>query len=91
MGMFWLSLILAKSKVNTSSKAILMDEANKNLLQVDEFVEPSQRVKQSTYFTPDSFEKYYQESIQNPEQFWDQRAREELTWFREWDQVFQWD
>ncbi len=68
-----------------------MDESNKNLLQVDEFVEPSQRVKQSTYFTSETFEQHYQESIQSPEQFWEKRAREELTWFKEWDKVFQWD
>lgn len=68
-----------------------MDEHNKNLLQVNEFVPPSDRVKAYTYFKPEEFEQQYEESIQNPENFWAKLAKEELTWFREWDQVLKWD
>ena len=68
-----------------------MDESNRNLLQVDEMVNPTQRVSQHSYFTPQTYDQYYQESLQNPEAFWEARAREELSWFREWDKVFQWD
>ena len=68
-----------------------MDDQNRNLLQVNEFVAPSSKVQASTHFTPESFETLYQESIRDPEAFWAQRAREELTWFREWDKVFEWN
>ncbi len=41
-----------------------------------------------------SFEAYqqlYQEAQADPEAFWDRLARQELHWFKPWDQVLQWE
>ncbi len=37
------------------------------------------------------FKKIYQESIKDPEKFWEKVAREEIVWFKKWDKVFEWD
>jgi acetyl-CoA synthetase len=36
------------------------------------------------------YEKVYQESIKNPEKFWEKEA-EELEWFKKWDKVLEWN
>jgi acetyl-CoA synthetase len=36
------------------------------------------------------FQKIYAESIKDPEKFWEQVAREEISWFKKWDKVFEW-
>lgn len=35
----------------------------------------------------DEYKKIYQESIENPEKFWGEKA-EAITWFKKWDSVF---
>jgi acetyl-CoA synthetase len=39
----------------------------------------------------EQFQKVYSESIANPEKFWERVAREEISWFKKWDKVFNWD
>ncbi len=42
----------------------------------------------------ESLEQYFQvynESVQNPEQFWDQLARDNFQWHKTWDRVLDWD
>ncbi len=41
--------------------------------------------------TNEQFQKTYEESIKDPEKFWEQVAREEISWFKKWDKVFNWD
>ena len=36
------------------------------------------------------YRKLYRESIDRPEEFWAERAREELIWFRTWNSVLEW-
>ena len=36
------------------------------------------------------YKKAYQEFVDDPEQFWDKKARE-LVWMRPWDKVLEWD
>jgi len=36
------------------------------------------------------YEKVYQESIKDPEKFWEKEANE-LEWFRKWDKVLEWN
>ncbi len=33
----------------------------------------------------------YQESIDNPEEFWAEQAEEFITWYKKWDNVLDWD
>jgi len=40
---------------------------------------------------PSEFQKTYIESIRDPEKFWEQVAREEISWFKKWNNVFEWD
>ncbi len=38
-----------------------------------------------------NYEKLYQESIANPEEFWSKIATEEIHWFKKWDKVLEWN
>lgn len=40
--------------------------------------------------TPAEYLKVYQESVKNPEAFWDSIANE-FTWYKKWDKVLEWD
>lgn len=41
--------------------------------------------------TAEQYQEWYQSSIDNPDLFWAQQAKSELTWFKEWDKVSAWD
>ena len=49
--------------------------------------EPSEEIINDAVISNDEFEELYQESINNPDQFWDQQARNYLSWDKEWDVV----
>ena len=38
----------------------------------------------------EEYEKLYKRSVDNPEEFWAEMAKE-LHWFRKWDKVLSWD
>ena len=48
---------------------------------------PSQEIIKDAVISNDAFEELYKESINNPNQFWDQQARNYLSWDKEWDVV----
>ncbi|MBI5893640.1 MAG: acetate--CoA ligase [Deltaproteobacteria bacterium] len=37
------------------------------------------------------YEKLYQRSVSEPEDFWSQMAERHITWFKKWDKVLEWD
>ena len=49
--------------------------------------EPSEETVKNAVISNDEFEKLYQQSINNPDQFWDQQPRNYLSWDKEWDVV----
>ena len=49
--------------------------------------EPSEEIINNAFISNDEFEELYKESINNPDQFWDQQARNYLSWDKEWDVV----
>ena len=49
--------------------------------------EPSEETVKNAVISNDEFEKLYQQSINNPDQFWDQQARNYLSWDQEWETV----
>ena len=49
--------------------------------------EPSETIIKDAVISNDEFEELYKESINNPDQFWDQQARNYLSWDKEWDVV----
>ena len=48
---------------------------------------PSEAIINNAVISNDEFEELYKESINNPDQFWDQQARNYLSWDKEWDVV----
>jgi acetyl-CoA synthetase len=55
-------------------------------------IAPPQRVTEGAHFpTIDSYEKMYQKSIENPEQFWGDLAASEIDWFHKFTQVMDCD
>ncbi len=49
--------------------------------------EPSEEIINDAVISNDEFEELYKESINNPDQFWDQQARNYLSWDKEWDVI----
>ena len=49
--------------------------------------EPSEEIINDAVISNDKFEELYKESINNPDQFWDQQARNYLSWDKEWEVV----
>ena len=49
--------------------------------------EPSEGIINNAVISNEEFEELYKESINNPDQFWDQQARNYLSWDKEWDVV----
>ena len=49
--------------------------------------EPSKEIINEALISNDEFEELYKESINNPDHFWDQQARNYLSWDKEWDVV----
>ncbi|MFP6604802.1 MAG: acetyl-coenzyme A synthetase N-terminal domain-containing protein, partial [Pirellulaceae bacterium] len=39
----------------------------------------------------EAYEKLYEEAKQDPVAFWERLGREELHWFKDFDQTLQWD
>lgn len=48
---------------------------------------PSEEIINHAVISNDEFEELYKESIKNPDQFWDQQARNYLSWDKEWEIV----
>ena len=57
------------------------------LQETGQILPPPALVRQAYLQDPDAA---YQDSVENPEEFWEGVANE-LSWFKPWDKVFQWD
>ncbi len=58
----------------------------------DEKIYPVQtEVAQSAYFTAESYQALYQQSIENPEQFWSEQATKFLQWSKPWKTTLSFD
>lgn len=51
-----------------------------------ELIKVKDSIKSRAQVTPEKYEKLYQESIQDPEKFWEKQA-ERLHWFEKWNRV----
>ena len=49
--------------------------------------EPSKEILSNAVISKEEFEKLYQQSINNPEQFWELQARNYLSWEQEWESI----
>ena len=61
-----------------------MSQENRKIPPRKEFSEQAHVKSEEEYKT------IYEESIKDPESFWEKKA-EELHWFKKWDTVFTWD
>ena len=61
------------------------------LLKVNQVFNPPERVLEKALISAEEFDRMYQESIENTEEFWAKLAEEELAWFEKWEKVREWD
>ncbi|KJR41521.1 acetyl-CoA synthetase [Candidatus Magnetoovum chiemensis] len=53
---------------------------------------PRKEFSEKTYFkNMEEYEKLYNHSIENPEEFWAEMAQKELHWYKKWDKVLDYD
>jgi acetyl-CoA synthetase len=63
-----------------------------NLMHENRVIDPPARVSEGAYLkNMAEYEAMYQRSIDDPEAFWAEQAREMLHWEREWDTVLEYD
>ena len=61
-----------------------------NLMVNETLQEPSEEYKKHSYLdSRQRYEALWKQSVEQPEVFWDQQAREHLTWFKTWHKVFE--
>ena len=70
---------------NANSITSMMDEKRK-------FPPPNEFLERAHIKNLKEYKKLYDESIKDPEAFWEKQAKENLDWFSTgWDKVFEWD
>lgn len=61
-------------------------------LKEDRHFEPSAEFRKHAHLSdPKEFERLYRESVENPERFWAEQAEQNLSWFKKWDKVMEYD
>jgi len=48
-------------------------------------------LKQSAFIDSEKYEELYRYSVAKPEEFWAEKAKEFITWFKPWDKTLEWD
>ena len=57
-----------------------------------EVFKPSQEFSSKAHVKNlDEYNKLYQESTENPEEFWAKMAEEHVSWYKKWDKVRDYD
>ncbi|NPA51839.1 MAG: acetate--CoA ligase [Aquificae bacterium] len=69
----------------------MADPRDEVLLKIEKVYYPPKRVLDKALITKEQFDQMYQQSIENPEEFWAKMAQSELKWFKKWDKVFEWN
>ena len=54
----------------------------------DKIYEISSELSDKAHINKETYESLYQQSIEDPETFWANRANEFVDWFKPWDNVF---
>ncbi len=71
-----------------------MSEAGKIdvLLAENRTFSPSKEFSKKAHVkSMDEYEKLYKRSVDDPEGFWAEMAEKNITWFKKWDKVLEWD
>ena len=77
---------MSSSPVSTTSHQDIDSTLRENRV----FPPPAEFSAKAHIKSLDEYEKLYKQSIEDPETFWANAARE-LHWFKEWDKVLEWD
>lgn len=69
----------------------MVDEGIMSINKEERKFDPPKDFSEKAYIgSKEEYDKIYNESIQDPEKFWAEKA-EQLHWFKKWDTVFTWD
>ena len=69
-----------------------MEKEMKSMMKQDRIFYPPKELSEKAHIkSMDEYERLYKESIENPEEFWGKQAEENLTWFKKWDKVLEYD
>ncbi len=69
----------------------MADEQGGNLIHDIPVYDIPAAVKGQTAIDPETYQRMYERSVQDPEGFWAEQAEQEIDWFQKWDKVLQWD
>lgn len=69
----------------------MSQEIESHLQETREFKPSKEFSEKASISTLSEYEKLYQQSIENPEQFWAEQAEKNLDWFKKWDSVMTYD
>ena len=48
-------------------------------------------IAKNTFIDAEAYQRLYQKSVDKPEEFWSEQARELISWFRPWHKTLEWD
>lgn len=69
-----------------------MKDSAQSINQNEPIFYPPSDLSQNAYIkNREEYEKLYQQSIEQPEKFWDEQAQDNLIWFKKWEKVFEYD
>ena len=69
-----------------------MQKEMESMMKEERIFYPPKEVSKKAYIkSMEEYERLYKESIENPEKFWARQAEENLSWFKKWDKVLQYD
>ncbi len=69
-----------------------MKDSAESINQNEQIFYPPLHLSQNAYIkNQEEYEKLYQQSIEQPEKFWAEQAQNNLTWFKKWEKVFEYD
>jgi acetyl-CoA synthetase len=68
------------------------DKTFRSLMEEKRRFDPPEELSERAYIgIVEDYLRLYQESISDPEGFWERQAKEEISWFSPWETTFQWD
>lgn len=87
-----MSLYLVRNKKDKGGWGMTEQTGINVLMEESRTFPPSPEFSQNSYIKSiEEYEKLYKRSVEDPEGFWGEMADKELTWFKKWDKVLDYD
>jgi acetyl-CoA synthetase len=81
-----------KKTAKALDSPVSSDKTFKSLMEENRRFDPPKGLSERAHIgSVEDYLRLYEESISDPEGFWEKQAREEIHWFSPWDITFQWD